>query len=104
MVADHPLTDPDLSEAMHLIRFDGSLIETRGVMSRLDQGASDVHAEFSGRGRQAWVSLESRLGAHEVEFVRTADGARFRVLATVNLSGVFRSARLQLRDRAEQAP
>ena len=100
-MSGHPvLDDPDLSAPLDLIRFDGSALETRGVMSRLPESASDVQAGYSQRGRQAWVSLESPLGDHEVEFVRDAAGARFRVLATVNLAGPLRSARLQLQDKA----
>ena len=104
-MSGHPvLDDPDLSAPLRLLRFDGSALPTRGVMSRLPESAADVQAGYSKRGRQAWVSLESPLGDHEVEFVRTADGARYRVLATVNLAGPHRSARLQLQDKPQAAP
>ena len=101
----HPvLDDPDLSAPLDLIRFDGSRIETRGVLSRLPESAADVRAGFSQRGRQVWVSLAVPLRDHEVEFVRDAAGARFRVLATTNLAGPHRSARLQLQDKPQAAP
>ena len=101
----HPvLDDPDLSAPLRLLRFDGSALPTRGVMSRLPESAADVRAGFSQRGRQVWVSLESPLGDHEIEFVRDAAGARFRVLATTNLAGPHRSARLQLQDQPHAAP
>ena len=104
-MSGHPvLDDPDLSAPLRLLRFDGSALATRGVMSRLPESAADVQAGFSQRGRQAWVALESALGDHEVEFVRDATGARYRVLATVNLAGPHRSARLQLQDKPHAAP
>ena len=100
-MSGHPvLDDPDLSAPLDLIRFDGSALATRGVMSRLPESAADVQAGYSQRGRQAWVSLESPLLDHEVEFLQDAAGARFRVLTITNLSGPHRSARLQLQDGA----
>ena len=77
-MSGHPvLDDPDLSAPLDLIRFDGSALATRGVMSRLPESAADVQAGYSQRGRQAWVSLESPLLDHEVEFLQDAAGARF---------------------------
>ena len=104
-MSGHPvLDDPDLSAPLRLIRHDGSALATRGVMSRLAESASDIGASFSQRGRQVWVSLESPLGDHEIEFVRDAAGARFRVLSTTNLAGPHRSARLQLQPARYRAP
>lgn len=65
-------------------------------MSRLDESASDVRAEFSTKGRQAWVSTDVPLADEGIEFVRDAAGNRYRVLAVTDLYGVWRSARLQL--------
>ena len=54
----------------------------------------------SGKGRQAFVRLSRRLEDNEVEFVRTADLTRYRVLSVVNLGGPpHPSARLQLQSR-----
>ena len=104
-MSGHPvLDDPDLSAPLRLLRFDGSALPTRGVMSRLPESAADVQVGYSQRGRQAWVSLESPLGDHEVEFVQDAAGARFRVLSTTNLAGPHRSARLQLQPARYRAP
>ena len=104
-MSGHPvLDDPDLSAPLRLLRFDGSALATRGVMSRLPESAADIQAGYSQRGRQAWVSLDAPLGDHEVEFVQDAAGARFRVLAIVNLAGPHRSARLQLQDKPQAAP
>ena len=101
----HPvLDDPDLSAPITLVRFDGSRIETRGVMSRLDETAASVRLGFTDAGRQAYVAVKAALGDHEVEFVQDAAGARYRVLSTVNLSGLLRSARLQLQDKPPAAP
>ena len=104
-MSGHPvLDDPDLSAPLDLIRFDGTMIETRGVMSRLDESAADVRAGYSTKGRQAWVSTTSPLEDDRIEFVRDAAGNRYRVLAVTDLFGPWRSARLQLQHEATPAP
>ena len=94
----HPVYgDPDISVALDLIRFDETVIETRGVMSRLDESPADVGKAFTRSGRQAWVSTPRRLDEDEIAFLRTGAGIRYRVLATVPLGGPPHwSARLQL--------
>ena len=103
-MSSHPvLTDPDLSAPFDLIRFDGSRIETRGIMSFLDEGSGAVRAGYSTKGRQAWVSVDSPLEGDPIEYLRDADGNRFRVLAVTDLLGAWRSARLQLQYEATAA-
>ena len=94
---DHPvLTDPDFSAAITLEHFDGTESETRGRVSRLDESAADVRAEFTGDGTQAWVA--GRYEPDEIEFV-IVNGHRYRAVGGAPLGGgEFSSTRLALID------
>ena len=96
-MVDHPvLTDPDLSVPVSLLHYDGTVSETRGVLSTLDETAGTVMAEFTGAGAQAWVS--GRYEPEAIEFV-VANGRRHRALGGAPLGGgEFSSTRLVLRD------
>ena len=94
-MVDHPvLTDPDLSVPITLLRFNGGTVETRGVVSTLDEKRADVEEEFKDAGAQAWVA-----GHHEpeeIEFVIAA-GRRYRALGGATLAGAgWQSTRLAL--------
>ena len=96
----HPvLSDPDTSTALTLTRFDGTLIQTRGIVSRLDETGADIKAAFVGTGPQAWV--DGRFGDSEIEYL-TVGAVRWRVLAVQPLGDSygrpteFASSRLQL--------
>ena len=92
---DHPvLTDPDMSAPITLEHFDGTKSETRGRVSRLDETAADVMAEFTGAGAQAWVA--GRFEPEEIEFV-IVNGHRYRALGGATLAGGgWQSTRLAL--------
>ena len=95
IVAAHPVyEDPDLSVPITLRHYDGTVSETRGVVSTLDESASTLTAEFTGAGAQAWVS--GRYEPDEIEFV-TANGRTHRALGGAALAGGgFQSTRLAL--------
>ena len=93
----HPvLTDPSISVPVTIQMFTGTRFETRGVVSTLDETAATVMAEFTGAGRQVWVS--GRYEPEEVEFV-DINGRRYRALGGATLAGNgWQSTRLALRD------
>ena len=83
-----------MSVPITLLRFDGGTVETRGVVSHIDERSADVQENFPDAGAQAWVS-----GHHEpddVEFV-VAAGRRYRALGGATLAGAgWQSTRLAL--------